>query len=252
MSDSGLLIVNADDFGGDRPATDAILTCFQAGRISSTSGMVYMADSARAAATARRLMLPVGLHLNLTLPYDEPDVPTDIRARQARLVRAFRRLRVRNHVLHRKRRLYYPWLRDEVALCVREQMERFRSIYGTEPSHVDGHHQIHLTPTVLRSDALAAGSRIRLTNRHGARGTRIAARFRAPQHFFCLQDAEPFGPASLSALLAPAIRESLEVEVHPALGELDFLMSDAWARELAHHRLGSFRDLPRSGCAGSR
>jgi hypothetical protein len=50
---SGLLIVNADDWGGSEATTDAILATFEAGRITSTSGMVHMPDSDRAAEIAR-------------------------------------------------------------------------------------------------------------------------------------------------------------------------------------------------------
>ena len=39
-SSSGLLVVNADDWGAEWATTDAILSCFQAGAISSTTACV--------------------------------------------------------------------------------------------------------------------------------------------------------------------------------------------------------------------
>jgi predicted glycoside hydrolase/deacetylase ChbG (UPF0249 family) len=57
--------VNADDWGGYPEMTDATLRCFQAGAISSTTAMVYMRDSERAAELARASGIPTGLHLNL-------------------------------------------------------------------------------------------------------------------------------------------------------------------------------------------
>src|SRR4029077_18222503 len=48
----GLLIVNADDWGGFRAGTDAIESCFAIGAISSTTAMVHMADARRAAELA--------------------------------------------------------------------------------------------------------------------------------------------------------------------------------------------------------
>src|SRR5947209_15703921 len=119
--------------------------------------MVYMQDSQRAAAIARERGLPVGLHLNLTFPFDDPHAPADVRRRQARAVRSFRRLRLHNWVVFPKRRLYYPWLRDRVDACVRDQLDAFRALYGREPTHIDGHHHVHLTPTVLRSPVLPDG-----------------------------------------------------------------------------------------------
>src|ERR1700710_640786 len=50
---SGLLIVNADDWGGERRSTEAIQEAFDAGRVTSTTAMVYMEDSGRAAEIAR-------------------------------------------------------------------------------------------------------------------------------------------------------------------------------------------------------
>ena len=63
---AGLLIVNADDWGGDSSATDAILAAFESGGITSTTGFVHMPDSRRAAEIALGHGIPVGLHLNLT------------------------------------------------------------------------------------------------------------------------------------------------------------------------------------------
>ena len=75
----GLLIVNADDWGYDRATTDAIERAFEAGRITSATGMVHMADSARAAELANRLGRAIGLHINLTQPFSDPDTPERVR-----------------------------------------------------------------------------------------------------------------------------------------------------------------------------
>ena len=86
---TGLLIVNADDFGGNPLATDRIVECFAARRITSTSAMVHMKDSARAARLAQNGELAVGLHLNLTQAFDDPETPAGVRERQARAVAYF-------------------------------------------------------------------------------------------------------------------------------------------------------------------
>ena len=47
-----MLIINADDFGRSVGETNAALECYIAGRITSVSAMVFMADSERAAELA--------------------------------------------------------------------------------------------------------------------------------------------------------------------------------------------------------
>jgi len=46
---TGRLIINADDWGCDRGATDRTLDCIMRGTVSSVSAMVFMADSERSA-----------------------------------------------------------------------------------------------------------------------------------------------------------------------------------------------------------
>ena len=52
-SQSGALVINADDWGRDRDTTDHTLECIRAGSVSSVSAMVFMEDSEGAAARAR-------------------------------------------------------------------------------------------------------------------------------------------------------------------------------------------------------
>jgi predicted glycoside hydrolase/deacetylase ChbG (UPF0249 family) len=44
-----MLIINADDFGMDEISTNRILECYDRRLITSTTAMVFMADSIRAA-----------------------------------------------------------------------------------------------------------------------------------------------------------------------------------------------------------
>ncbi|HEY2536303.1 MAG TPA: ChbG/HpnK family deacetylase, partial [Solirubrobacteraceae bacterium] len=99
MSARGLLIVNADDWGGFREGTDAIEACFEIGAISSTTAMVHMADSRRAAELALERARPTGLHLNLTQPFDAAAVPAPVCERQLRACTHFRALARRRWTL---------------------------------------------------------------------------------------------------------------------------------------------------------
>src|SRR5678816_4590684 len=73
-SQTGALIINADDWGRDRDTTDRILECATRRAISAASGMVLMDDSERAAHLAREKGIDIGLHLNLTEEFSGQNV----------------------------------------------------------------------------------------------------------------------------------------------------------------------------------
>jgi chitin disaccharide deacetylase len=247
-SGAGLLIVNADDWGGNALATDATADCFAGNRVTSATGMVYMADSERAAEIARARDLPIGLHLNLTLPFDGSDVPPRVRERQATLVKHFRHLSLR-------RWTYSPWVGGDVREAIADQLERFRVLYGREPTHLDSHHHAHVCLDVLQR--LPRGTKVRTTHSRTesalapaavARSIKRAAirrRFVAPDYLFSIRSLYPeFGGSGLERVLALADSSSVEIMVHPQWSdEQRLLMSDAWLSELAGHRLGSFESL---------
>lgn len=242
----GLLIINADDFGGNPLATDRIAECFAAGRITSTTAMVYMSDSDRAAAFARSQRLAVGLHLNITQELKDPHTPPAVRKRQAHIVHYFSGRRLRRFT-------YNPLMSAHVRQCVADQLERFRELYGREPSHIDGHNHAHLSPTVLL--ALPKGVRTRTGqagghNRpgalmEGARHALIAHRQATTDYFFAINRLGP-SPTErdIEGLLGIADHASVEVMVHPDRDhDFRLLMSDAWLRVLQRRNLGSFEQL---------
>lgn len=245
---AGLLIVNADDFGGNRLATDRILECFSAKAITSTSAMMYMSDSRRAAALSQASDLPVGLHLNLTQAFEDPRTPGDVRARQARAVGYFASGR-------RRRFTYNPFVSTLVKACVADQLACFRQLFGREPTHIDGHNHVHLSPTALL--ALPRGARVRggedppsggLTPKAvlaRARHAVIAQRHVTTDHFYAIDRlGDSPSVADVQALLAPASRSTAEVMTHPNR-ERDYtlLMSDAWRSALRGLTCGSFVQL---------
>jgi predicted glycoside hydrolase/deacetylase ChbG (UPF0249 family) len=210
--------------------------------------MVYMADSRRAASLARERALPVGLHLNLVEPFDDPSTPARVRDRQRRLVRRLRRRRLRYWI-------YDPSLRADVEACIADQLDRFRALYAAEPTHVDGHEQAHLLANVLLARTLPAGTKLRTSARpaggraagmaRSARGRFIARRFCTPDYFFALRGLEPeLGGDGIEPALELAARASVEVMVHPgAQDELRLLRSGRWSQLLARRPLGSFAAL---------
>jgi predicted glycoside hydrolase/deacetylase ChbG (UPF0249 family) len=248
----GLLIVNADDFGGHPSATDRIVECFEAGRITSTTAMVHMHDSPRAAELARSRGLPVGLHLNLTQEFEDPRTPAEVRTRQAHAVRYFAKAR-------RRRITYNPALGSLVKACVADQLTRFRELFGVDPTHIDGHNHAHLSPTVLF--ALPQGVPVR-TGESGlarkiaprallgsARHTMLARRQLTTDRLIALDrvvadhEASP-GDSELEQLVRTADHVTVEVMVHPDR-EHDYrvLMSDLWHATMQQCKRGSYAEL---------
>ena len=246
---AGLLIVNADDWGYDSGTTDAIADCFDAGGLTSTTAMVFMADSVRAAEQSRRRPgLGVGLHLNLVEEFSDPATPTAVRERQRRFVEYFRLLRLRRWV-------YDPRIRDDVNRIVADQFARFHELYGRPATHMDGHHHCHLAANILLSPAVPRGMKVRnaLSDAHRpnplsdalrtARDQLLARRFSTTDHFLSVRSVWPPLGGVLSRLEL-ARTSSVEVMVHPSFAdEYPELTSEPWRAALAGAPLGSFDDL---------
>jgi chitin disaccharide deacetylase len=102
------LIVNADDFGLTAGVTDGIVEAHVRGILTSTSLMVDRPAAEQAAALSREHpRLSVGLHF-------EDDTPE----------------------------------LDDPAYAARQfahQLRRYRELMGSEPTHVDSHHHVHMT-----------------------------------------------------------------------------------------------------------
>jgi predicted glycoside hydrolase/deacetylase ChbG (UPF0249 family) len=247
----GLLIVNADDFGLDAADTDAILECFRSGAISSTTALVWMRDSDRAADLARGEGIPTGLHLNLIEPYTAAEVPDRVAATQRRVLERLSASGIRGQ-------LYHPGWAQDFGRCIGDQLSRFHELYGRPPTHVDGHRHMHLVLNALLSRSLGPVRRCRrpVTRTplesaghkrlaRSALGVMVRLRFTTTDACFSVRSLHPaLGGSGLDAELARSARGSVELFVHPGYrDELPLLRSVQWRRQLAAHRLGSFEDL---------
>ena len=215
---SGRLVVNADDWGRERSVTDRALECWESGIVSATSGMVFMADSERAAGLARERGLDVGLHLNFTTPFTAPGCPSALLRRQAQVARYLGRHRLAQVVFH-------PGLTGAFRDVARAQIDEFRRLYDAEPGRIDGHHHMHLCANVLLQQLLPTGILVR---RHfsfepGEKSTLnilyrrlgdawLIRRHRVVDFFFSLT---PLEPARLERIVGLARRFVVEVEAHP-------------------------------------
>jgi chitin disaccharide deacetylase len=241
----GRLIVTADDWGADRTTTDRIYDCISKRKVSSTSGMVFMVDSERAAALAREHGVDVGIHLNFTTPYSARGVD-EILIEHQRKVSAYLKARRLNQAI------YNPGLTRSFEYVVQTQLEEFRRLYGVLPARLDGHHHMHLCANILIGKLMPAGTIVRRNFSFGAgekgfvnRWYRkrvdksLARRHSITDYFFALAPVSPLD--RLSDRLALSERFVVEVETHPiAEDEYSFLMGDEFERIA--------RALPWSNC----
>ncbi|HEX3692043.1 MAG TPA: ChbG/HpnK family deacetylase [Solirubrobacteraceae bacterium] len=244
----GLLIVNADDFGGNRLANERIVECFAIGAITSATAMVYMDHSEQAAEMARERDLAVGLHLNLTQPFEADAVPEEVRRRQ---------LRVSAHLARRRHRyMFDPALFGEVRRCIEDQLRRFVEIFERQPTHLDGHNHGHLSPTALM--ALPRGVAVRTAESEvgagpigklvrTARHRLITRRQQTTDYFFAISRLQPErlrSPAGDEPLLELARTATVEIMAHPDRdGDYRLLSSAAWLRTLEDLPTGSYARL---------
>jgi hypothetical protein len=220
-SQTGALIVNADDWGRDPATTDRIFECVRLGSVSSTSAMVFMEDSERAATLASERKVDVGLHLNFTTPFSAPMATGRLTDHHGRVSSFLLRNRLSQVV-------YNPQLASSFEYLVAAQVEEFRRIYGAEPDRIDGHHHMHLCANVLFGELMPAGAFVRRNfsfapgekswvNRfyRKAIDRQLKRRHRLVDYLFSLTPVEP--PDRLQRIMSLARHAVVELETHPVI-----------------------------------
>ena len=225
------LIINADDWGRNREATDRTLDCVLRRTVSSVSAMVFMEDSERGAQLALEAGVDAGLHLNLTTPFSAPGHSAELARHHQKVVSYLRRHRLAQV-------MYHPGLTRSFEYVVSAQLDEYRRLFQKAPNRIDGHHHMHLSANVLFGGLLPAGTVTRRNfsfqpgqqsplNRLYRRALDrvLARRHRLTDFFFSLP---PFEPASrLREIFLLARTYIVEVETHPErLAEYEFLMGD--------------------------
>jgi chitin disaccharide deacetylase len=239
----GVLIINADDWGRNRETTDRILQVVCHGSVSSVSAMMFMEDSERAAAIAKKQRVDAGLHLNLTTPFSPLRCRRRLIEHQQRIARYLLSSRFSQAV-------YHPLLRSSFEYVVAAQLDEYRRLYDEEPGRIDGHHHMHLCANVLIGKLLPAGTIARRSFSF-ARGERslgnrlyrkaidgiVAQRHRMADFFFSLP---PLERSRLGRILSLATHSSVEVETHPVnKDEYRFLCSKDFVDLLTNIELSS-------------
>jgi predicted glycoside hydrolase/deacetylase ChbG (UPF0249 family) len=240
-----MLIINADDYGRSAAETDAALSCYQAGRLMSASVMVFMADSERAAELAKENGLDVGLHFNFTEEFKGKN-------KSGRLADYQNRLAIYLTQNKYSQLFYNPLLQQAFSYSYHAQAEEFERLFGKPPSHIDGHHHMHLCSNLLLSNLVPAGIRIRrnfsffpgekswLNRTYRALvDRRLARSYRLTDYFFdlsqCIQGKK------LDRVAALAGSSNVELMTHPVVrAEEDYLLSDEFSGILRRFAVGSY------------
>ncbi len=247
---NGLLIINADDWGGWKSATNAAMACFRKRRITSVSAMVFMEDSERAAALAKDSGIDVGLHVNLSQTFSDKNCPSLLLANQER-TRRF--LKCNKYALL----WYQPFLRKHFHYVYQTQIDEFYRLYGKEPSHIDGHQHMHLCSNLVFGDIIPAGLKVRRSfsfsagekgNLNRAYRTLVdrylTRKYITTDYMFALSQCMGNRIARVKEL---AKTSTLELITHPEKApEYQWLMSDFFVESLGDFRTGTFTMLAAS------
>jgi chitin disaccharide deacetylase len=241
-----MLIINADDWGRSEAETDAALKCYRKRRITSVTAMVFMQDSKRAARLAKDYELDdVGLHLNFSEEFTDKSCSETLKEHHGRIIGFLKRNKY-------AQLLYNPSLRKAFAYCYHAQVEEFLRLFEKSPSHIDGHHHMHLCANLLLSKLIPAGMRLRrnfsfwpgekaFLNRayRGLVDRWLARRYRLADYFFdlsqCIQGKK------LDRVAALAKSSNVELMTHPTVSaEKAFLMSDEFKVILQRLSIGGY------------
>ena len=188
------IIVNADDFGLSEGVSRAIVRGHDAGIITSTSMMVRPASAAMAAELARaHPRLGVGLHIDLGEWAVRDGEWTQLYA--------------------------VVDLEDERAIAaeIERQLDEFRRLTGSEPTHLDSHQHVHRSAPVA-SVVRAIAQRLDVPLRHSREGPRYHGDFYG-QDVDGSSHPEWVSSAALAALIARIPAGVNEIACHP--GEPD-------------------------------
>jgi predicted glycoside hydrolase/deacetylase ChbG (UPF0249 family) len=243
-----MLIINSDDWGRSVAETDAALGCYKKNRITSASAMVFMVDSKRAADLAQENKLDVGLHLNFTEKFTGNTVSAKLGDCQDHLIRFLKGNKY-------SQLLFNPFLREHFSNSFKAQFEEFARLYGKAPSHIDGHHHMHLCANMVVSALIPSGTKIRrnfsfwpgeksLLNRtyRACVDRQLARKYRLTDYFFDL--SQSVNGKKMDRVAALATQANVELMTHPILkSEMEYLAGDEFFMMTQRVQLGSYGAL---------
>lgn len=133
---TNLLIVNADDFGLSQGINYGIIEAHRHGVVSSTTAMMN-APAIEHAAEISADFPALGVGLHFVLSFGVPLTPMTSLVREGQLGKWL----VQQATLG-------LLASDEIAAELQAQYQRFISLFGYPPVHIDSHHHAHFVPPV--------------------------------------------------------------------------------------------------------
>lgn len=243
-----MIIVNADDWGKTRTDTDSALFCYNKGRITSVSAMVFMEDSRRAAELAKKTGIDVGLHLNLTQRFSKKISDN--------LLQKYHNDILNYLTLNKYVFLFYnPFLDQQFRYLYQAQLHEFLRLYEKPPSHINGHHHMHLCANMLLRGIIPKNEKVRrnfsfwlgekcilnITYRRII-DKWLSARYFITDYFFALSGLIETDHMSHAFELAK--NSTVEIEAHPADSrDHAFLMSDEYLAMLNSLEKGTYASI---------
>jgi predicted glycoside hydrolase/deacetylase ChbG (UPF0249 family) len=155
--DLQFVVINADDFGIASHVSQAIVRCFEAGRISSTTIMANQEGFAEAVQLAHeyKLLDRIGVHLNLTSGKPLTNFPPEFLSPAGNLAVPESRI----HCPSRLKRAVYCEVRAQVLRVLDA---------GIKPTHMDSHQHV-LNGFPFTTAALAVAKEFGITRMRPAR-----------------------------------------------------------------------------------
>jgi len=243
-----MLIINADDWGRNTTTTDNSLVCFKNGRITSVSAMVFMEDSQRAADLALEHGLDAGLHLNFTTKFHR-------NITSSKLLECQQRIATFLHTNKYYFLLYNPILKGDFHYVFSAQYEEYMRLYHKPPTHMDGHHHMHLCTNVLLQRLIPRGSKVRrnfsftlgeksIVNRlyRSLVDKWLQQKYQCTDFFFSI--APIHQSDRLRRIAELSLAHTIELMVHPEnQDEYSYLSSSEYMEVIRNKKIGSFRSL---------
>jgi predicted glycoside hydrolase/deacetylase ChbG (UPF0249 family) len=242
-----MLIINADDWGINKDSTNKSLDCFKNKRITSATAMMFMSDSERAADLALESELDVGLHLNLDTRFERSFFKSKLNKYHEK-ISSFLNKNKYNQIV------YNPFLKNAFEYVFKKQYEEYVRLYNKPPSHIDGHHHMHLSINMIIDKIIPNGTKIRrnfsfktseknAVNRLYRRliDYYIMKRYVTTDYFF---DIFPLNIIRLKKIFKLSINEKVEIMVHPEnLMQYTFLMKDEFMKMICNLNTVSYESI---------
>jgi len=245
-----MLIINADDYGATRDTTERIIKAFRAGSVTSASIMVFMEDSEFAARQAIDNRMDTGLHINYTAPLTARGIDPGLSFSQEKIIFYLRRGKFAQF-------LYNPLLVKHFRKSFQFQFEEYVRLFGRRPSHLDGHHHMHLCANSLFGGFYPASIWVRrsFTFKPREKGylrwiyrrfldRQIRRKYRITDYFYSIEPIRDL--ERLRKIMDSSSQSLVELETHPAREEeLDYLLGHQFRELLAEVKLTDFSRVGR-------